>query len=253
MRNSLKTSRASCPQQRRGPIITIDGPAASGKSTTARLAAKRLGYLYLDTGAMYRALTWKALRDKVDMGDEKALSHLAEQTQVILSSQSDGKIKICVDGKDVTSSIRSPEVDKFVSFVSSIKEVREKMVHQQRKMGMRGKVVAEGRDMGTVVFPEAEVKMFLEASLKERARRRWEERKEKGLILKREEVEVDLTDRDRMDTQRKISPLRKAQGAIIIDNTHLTISQTVDRVLWVARECLTKREKHLFGIGSCGD
>ena len=238
----MEAYRKFSPQQDRGPIITIDGPAAAGKSTAARLLAQRLGYLYLDTGAMYRALTWKALRDKVEIEDEEALSQLSARTQIILSSYSqiDGKIKIYVDGEDVTTSIRSAEVDRFVSFVSSIKEIRERMVLQQRKMGMRGKVVAEGRDMGTVVFPEAEVKIFLEASLKERARRRWEERREKGVFLEREEVETELANRDRMDSQRKISPLKKAEGAIVIDNTHLSISQTVERILQVVREKLNR-------------
>ncbi len=236
----MEAYRKFSPQQDRGPIITIDGPAAAGKSTAARLLAQRLGYLYLDTGAMYRALTWKALRDKVDMKDKRALSQLAEETQITLSCQADGKLKVYVDGEDVTTSIRSAEVDRFVSFVSSIKEIRERMVLQQRKMGMRGKVVAEGRDMGTVVFPEAEVKIFLEASLKERARRRWEERREKGVFLEREEVETELANRDRMDSQRKISPLKKAEGAIVIDNTHLSISQTVERILQVVREKLNR-------------
>jgi len=234
----LKAYRKFSPQQNRGPIVTIDGPAAAGKSTTARLLAQKLGYLYLDTGAMYRALTWKALRDKVDMENRKALSQLAEETQITLSCQADGELKVYVDGEDVTTSIRSAEVDRFVSFVSSIKEVRERMVLQQRKMGMRGKVVAEGRDMGTVVFPEAEVKIFLEASLKERARRRWEERRKRGVFLEREEVETELANRDRMDSQRKISPLKKAKGAIVIDNTRLSISQTVEKILQVVREKL---------------
>ena len=238
MRNLSKTSEQFFPQHNRGPIIAIDGPAASGKSTAAYLVAKSLGYLYLDTGAMYRALTWKALRDKIDIEDEKALSQLAKESKISLDSHPEGGVKVYLDGEDVTSLIRSPEVDKYVSIVSRIEEVRKSLVAQQRKIGRNGGIVAEGRDIGTVVFPEAEVKVYLIASFEERVRRRWEERRQKGLFLEREKVKAELFTRDRIDTHREISPLRKAKGAIVIDNTCLSIPETVEKILEVAREKL---------------
>jgi len=240
MRNLSKTSKASSSRRSRDPIIAIDGPAASGKSTAAYLVAKNLGYLYLDTGAMYRALTWRALRDKVDMGDEKALSQLAKESKISLNPHPDGGVKVYLDELEVTSLIRSSEVDKYVSIVSRVKEVRESLVAQQREMGRSGGIVAEGRDIGTVVFPEAEVKIYLTASFEERVRRRWEERKRKGLFLERERVKDELITRDRIDTHRKMSPLRKAKGAVIIDNTCLSIDETVEKILEVIRGKLNR-------------
>jgi len=224
---------------RKRVVITIDGPAASGKSTTARLLAKKLGYLYLDTGTMYRALTWKALRDKVDIKNPKALSDLARNTRIFLKPESDLNIRIYLDGKDVTSSIRSPEVNNYVSLVSAAGGLREVMVAQQREIANRGSLIAEGRDMGTVVFPEADVKIFLEASFQQRTKRRWKENQEKGLSITREEVETELANRDRIDSQRKISPLKRAKGALVIDNSHMDIPQTVEK-MW---EIVAKKMK----------
>ncbi|MEA3485917.1 MAG: (d)CMP kinase [Candidatus Aerophobetes bacterium] len=238
MRNLSKTSKQFSPRYNKGPIIAIDGPAASGKSTAAYLVAKNLGYLYLDTGAMYRALTWKALRDKVDMGDEKALSQLAKESKISFTHYPEGGVKIYLDGEEVTFLIRSPEVDKYVSIVSKIKEVRKSLVAQQRQMGRNGGIVAEGRDIGTVVFPGAEVKIYLTASFEERVRRRWEERKQKGLSLEKEKVKNELITRDRIDTHRQMSPLRKAKGAVVIDNTYLSIDETVRKILEVVKEKL---------------
>jgi len=236
MKNSFITFKNSSSQNKRSPIIAIDGPSASGKSTTAHLLAKRLGYSYIDTGAMYRALTWKALKNKVDVKDEEALYRLAKETQILLKPEFDGETRVYVDGEEVTSLIRSPEVNKYVSLVSVAKKVREVMVAQQRMMGEKGKIVAEGRDIGTVVFPEAEIKVFLKASLEERVRRRWEEGRRKGLSLKKEEVFTGLLNRDRIDTQREAAPLRKAEGAIVIDNTHLNIPQTVEEIIKIVKK-----------------
>lgn len=239
MKSLLRISRASSPPGRRGLTIAIDGPSASGKSTAARLVAKELGYLYLDTGAMYRALTWKALRNKVNIKDEKSLSQLAKETKIALKSHSNLETKIYFDGKEVTSLIRSPLIDKNVSLVSVVKGVREAMVEEQKKMGKEGGIVAEGRDIGTVVFPKAEVKIFLTASFKERVRRRWEEEANKGLSSEKKRVAISLLTRDRIDSQRKIAPLKKARGAVVIENTCLNISQTVDRILEVVKTKLT--------------
>ncbi len=239
MKSLCGNSKQLSPPSRKRVVITIDGPAASGKSTTARLLAKKLGFLYLDTGTMYRALTWKALRDKVDIKNSKALSDLAKSTRIFLKPESDLNIRIYLDGKDVTSSIRSPEVNKYVSLVSVVGGLREVMVAQQREIAGRGSLVAEGRDMGTVAFPEADVKIFLEASFQERARRRWKENTEKGLSITRKEVETELANRDRIDSQRKISPLKRANGALVIDNSHMDILQTVEK-MW---EVVAKKMK----------
>ncbi len=232
-------SKQFSPLSRKGLVIAIDGPAASGKSTTARLLAKRLGYLYLDTGTMYRALTWKALRDKVDIKNPKALSELARSTRISLKPKSDLSIRVYLDDKDVTSFIRSPKVNKYVSLVSTVKELREVMVVQQREIARCRSLVAEGRDTGTVVFPRADVKIFLQASFEERAKRRWKENKERGLSLATEEVEAELANRDRIDSQRKTSPLKRAKGAIVIDNTHLDILQTVERMWEIVEKKMT--------------
>jgi len=224
------------PQFKKKVTIAIDGPAASGKSTTARLLAKRLGYLYLDTGAMYRALTWKALKDKVDIKDEKALSQLAEKTQISLKPGPNLENKIYLDNQDITSFLRSPEVNRYVSLVSTVKKVREIIVAQQKKIGEKGGIVAEGRDTTTVVFPQADIKIFLKASLEERTRRRWEEEKSKGISLKREEIASGILKRDQIDSQREISPLKISQDAIVIDNTHLTISQTLNKIVNIVKK-----------------
>ncbi|MFQ5835207.1 MAG: (d)CMP kinase [bacterium] len=239
MKSLSRISKPSSAPCKRGLTIAIDGPAASGKSTAAKLVAKKLGCLYLDTGAMYRALTWKALRNKVNIKDEKRLSRLAKKTKITLKSQSNLETKIYLDGKEVTSLIRSPLIDKNVSLVSAIEGVREAMVEEQKKMGKEGGIVAEGRDIGTVVFPKAEVKIFLTASFKERVRRRWKEEANKGLSLEKKRVAIGLLIRDRTDSQRKIAPLKKARGAVVIDNTCLNISQTVDRILEVVKTKFT--------------
>lgn len=220
--------------------IAIDGPAAAGKSTTARLLAKKLGYLYMDTGAMYRALTWKALKDKIDTKSKKSLSQLAKKTQIQLKLGPNLENKVYLDNQDITSFLRSPEVNKYVSLVSTVKEVREILVAQQRKIGRKGGIVAEGRDMTTVVFPQADVKIFLKASLGERARRRWMEEKEKGLSSNKKEIATALTNRDKIDSQRKISPLKISQGVMVIDNTHLNISQTINKILSVLKNKLVR-------------
>jgi cytidylate kinase len=208
-------------------IITIDGTAASGKSTTAREVSRQLGYIYLDTGAMYRALTLKVLREGIDPSDAQRLSLLAETTEI----QVDKEGRVWVDGMDVTSEIRSPEVDRIVSIVSAIQVVRERLVSIQREIGKDGGVVCEGRDTGTVVFPEADLKIYMRADLSERARRRTKELKEKEIVVSQGEVETGLEERDRLDSNRTHSPLVVPEGAIVIDTTHLTREEEVERVL----------------------
>jgi len=217
------------------PIISIDGPASSGKSTTARELAKKLGYLWLDTGAMYRALAWKALQERTNPEDKESLIQLARQTRIKLIPRGSG-YQISVDGKEVGEEIRTEEVGNLASSLSQIKEIREIMVKEQRRIGKKGGVVAEGRDIGTVVFPKAKIKIFLTASLEERAKRRWKELKEKGREVKLEEIKKELGERDKRDTQREFAPLKRAPGAVIVDNTSLSLSETLERILKLVEE-----------------
>jgi len=231
MKPSLGNLSRSFLHLKKNLIITIDGPSASGKSTVAHLLAKKLGYLYLDTGAMYRALTLKALKDKIDIEDKEALSQLAEITKISLKPNPNStEVKVYLDGEDVTSQIRSRLVNKWVSSISTVKKLRERMVQQQREIAKEKGVVAEGRDMGTVAFPEADVKIFLVASIKERIHRRWKEYQQKGISCSKKEVGEELQKRDQIDSQREVSPLRKAKNAILIDNTNLSILKTLQKI-----------------------
>ncbi|NOY78166.1 MAG: (d)CMP kinase [Calditrichaeota bacterium] len=218
-------------------IIAVDGPAGSGKSTTARKLAQKLGYLYLDTGAMYRAFTLKVLREGADSNRPEELEKLAEQTEIRLLPDASG-IRVYLDGEDVTDGIRTPEIDRAISKVSRVKAVRERMVALQRKIGKDGGIVAEGRDIGTVVFPRADVKIYLNASPEERARRRLKELQEKGVTLSFEEVLADIQRRDKIDSTREISPLKKAADAIEVDTTNLSIDEQVDKIYRIIQKYL---------------
>jgi cytidylate kinase len=217
-------------------VIAIDGPAASGKSTVAYLLAKELGFTYLDTGAMYRAFTWKVLNSDLDLEDRRSLSELAATVRITLSARSSSpEIQVWVDGKEVSSLIRSPEVNKWVSRVSSIPGVRKALVEAQRKIAQKSSVVAEGRDMGTVVFPQADVKIFLVASLEERARRRWRELQDRGISCRWQEVKEEIYLRDKLDSERETSPLKRAPDAFLVDNTRLNISETLQKLLSIVK------------------
>jgi len=200
-------------------IIAIDGPAGSGKSTIAKLIAKKLGLLYIDTGAMYRSLTLKAMQKKLDLTDEKALIHLARNTKIKLNPNS--------------ARIRTPEVTNNISYIANVPGVRAQMVKWQRAFGYGSKrgAVLEGRDIGTVVFPDAERKFYLTASAKERAQRRFKELKEKGMKINLKQIEKDIRIRDKKDKTRPVGALKKAKDAILIDTTNLAIPQVVDKVL----------------------
>ena len=239
-RNSSGPCTTSSFQFDRKMTIAIDGPAAAGKSTTARLLAKKLGYLYIDTGAMYRALTWKALRDKIDINSRQALSDLAKNTEIQLIPGPNLENKVYLDKQDVTSFLRSPDVDRYVSLVSCVREVREVLVAQQKQIGKRGGIVAEGRDMTTVVFPEAELKIFLRASLTERTKRRWMQQKEKRLSSDKKEIAAGLTNRDEIDSQREASPLTISQTAIVVDNSCLNVCQTTNKILSLLKKRSTR-------------
>jgi cytidylate kinase len=214
-------------------IIAIDGTAASGKTTLARSLAEHLGYLYFDTGVMYRALTLAAIRQGLSAADETDLSELAERITIDVRPPSvkDGRpCTVLLDGEDVTWLIRSEQVDQLVSPVSVFAEVRRALSAQQRRIGLRGRVVMVGRDIGTVVLPEADLKIFLDASLEERARRRHLELKARGLAPSLEEVRRSLRERDRIDSERSVAPLRAAADAVRIDSTRLSVQEVYEQV-----------------------
>jgi len=219
-------------------IIAIDGPAASGKSTTAKLVAARLGYLHVDTGAMYRAMTLKVLEKDINPQDAKAVALVARTTRIRLLPN-DGGFRVELDGSDVSEKIRTPVVTKAASAVSMVPEVRQRMVEEQREMGKQGAIVLEGRDIGTVVFPKADVKIFMLAHPRERAVRRSKELAAKGIATELDELEKEMAERDSKDTNRSISPLTKADDAILLDTTNLTIDEQVDFIVKKAKEKLS--------------
>jgi cytidylate kinase len=217
-------------------IIAIDGPSGAGKSTLAKRLAKTLDFIYLDTGAMYRALALKVLRQGIDLADDARLAELVGATEIDLHERC-GKLAVLLDGVDVAAEIRTPEVSQMASKVSALRIVRARMLELQRAMGRRGSVVAEGRDIGTVIFPDAEVKIFLDASVAERARRRWEELKASGgTAADLDETRREIEERDRRDSERDVAPLRKAQDALMIDSSRAGADEVAALVLAHVRQ-----------------
>lgn len=224
-------------------VVAIDGGAGSGKSTTARGVAERLGFFYLDTGAMYRAFTLKYLRSRQEPHegiDSELIRQLLDTTAVDLR-QEHGDIRVYLDNEDVSLAIRTPDVSGFVSQVSAIPEVREWMVAKQREVAEGKRVICEGRDIGTVVFPDAQVKIFMEADVEVRAARRLRELGEKKIDADEKEVMENIKFRDRYDSEREHSPLRKAEDAIVVDTTNLTIEEEIEKVRGIIEERLTTR------------
>jgi len=213
------------------PNIAIDGPAGAGKSTVAKLVAKELGYVYIDTGAMYRAVALKALREGIDLEDSEGLARLAAVISVNLESGPEGRMKVFLNGEDVTGEIRGPAVSRAVSLVAMAPAVRKRLTELQRAMAKDGGVVMEGRDIGTVVLPDARVKVFLTASPEERARRRGEELAAKGYCMDRRRMEEELLERDRIDTSRETAPLSPAPDAEIIDCSPLPAEDVVKMIV----------------------
>ncbi len=221
-------------------IIAIDGPAASGKSSVAKHLAEKLGFTYVDTGAMYRAITYLALRNNI-VDDTNAVIDLVKNIEIELKFEN-GETRVFVNGEEVTEHIRTPEVNSKVSEISRIPEVREELVKIQRQMGENGNLVAEGRDTTTVVFPNADLKIYLTAELDERATRRHLEYQAKGNNVSFEEVKENLQKRDRIDSQRKVSPLSKAEDAYELDTTDLTIDQEIENIIKKVEELKAKKE-----------
>lgn len=214
-------------------IIAIDGPAASGKSTIGKRLAEYLGYLFFDTGVMYRAVTWIALQRGVDVRDERAVTRLAQETpiEVAPASRSDGRAcDVLVEGRDITWETRRPEVDANVSVVSAYAGVRRALSAQQRRIGQRGRVVMVGRDIGTVVLPEADLKIYLDASAEQRARRRFDEIAARGEKADYDEILSKVRARDRIDSTRAVAPLRPAEDAWILDSDRLNADQVFEKV-----------------------
>ncbi len=218
-------------------VIAIDGPAASGKSTTAKLVARKLEYMHVDTGAMYRAVTVKVLRAGLALDDRRGIGMLMESTHVELR-RANGEMQVLLDGEDVSDEIRSVPVTRAVSAVSSLREVRQAMVREQRVLGREGGIVLEGRDIGTVVFPDADLKFFLVAGIEARARRRRLELAADGVDAELDALMREIEERDRKDSSRKESPLRKAEDAVEIDTSSMTIEEQVDMVVKIVKEKL---------------
>lgn len=217
-------------------IIAIDGPAGAGKSTIAKIVASNLEFLYIDTGAMYRALTLKVIEQNIDPKNLECIIGLAENTNIDLKSNAEGNLKVILDGKDVSGLIREPRITKLVSDIAKIKEVRRAMLGLQRNLGRSGSSVLDGRDIGTVVFPDADKKFYLDARLEERARRRHKELEDLGLATSPEDVAKDIKNRDTIDSTREVAPLKKADDAVYIDTTDMTIDEVVKKVLSYIRQ-----------------
>lgn len=211
-------------------IIAVDGPAGAGKSTASKIVATKLGYTYIDTGAMYRAVGLKVFESGQPL-TEKFLAEVTEKIEIEL----DESARVFANGEEVTKKIRTPEVSRLASDVSKFGFVRKKLTELQRKMAQRGKVIMDGRDIGTVVLPNADLKIFLTASIEERARRRFDELNAKGQTVELSAIEKEIATRDKQDMEREIAPLKKADDAILLDTTNLTIEEVVDKILELAR------------------
>ena len=226
----------------RKPVITIDGPSGAGKSTISKLLAERLNYTYIDTGALYRVVALKVQQSGSDPENVEQLDLLCRSLDIVLDYK-DGVIRVFLEGKDVTEAIRTPEMSLLASKVSAVKVVRNALLTTQRKLGREGGVVVEGRDMGTVVFPKAEVKFFLDASLETRGKRRYEQYLEGGKVFQRETITQEIAKRDRDDMERALSPLKPADGAVTIDSTGMTIEDVVESMMQVVGQYLSPSSK----------
>ena len=217
------------------PIIAIDGPVGSGKSTTARKVAQELGFVYVDTGAMYRAVTLDVLNHGVNPEYEEGVKNVVAKSHVELLLNDDGSQRTILNGIDVTERIRDLDVTRAVSAVSAMKSVREKMTEIQREIGRNGGIVMEGRDIGTIVFPDAEFKIYIDASIEIRAKRRYKELSAKGIKIEIDDLTSEIRERDRLNIERAIAPLRKAEDAIYIDTSDMTFDEQVSAIISIVR------------------
>lgn len=220
--------------KRKRLTIAIDGPSGAGKSTVARFLAKRLGYVYIDTGAMYRSVALRVKEKGISPEDELALNQLASSLHITFITEGE-QTRVCCDGEDITSAIRSPEISRLASYISKQKGVREALVQMQREMGKEGGIILEGRDIGTVVFPDADVKFYLDAKSDERVRRRYHEMVAKGVKADFKETQEDLVQRDHHDMHRTHSPLKKANDALFIDSTHRPVEWVVEEMVRIVK------------------
>ncbi len=220
--------------KKNGLVVAIDGPSGAGKSTAARLLAQRLGYLYIDTGAMYRAIGWKARQENIDTADENKLADLCTRSTITIKKDNNDP-RIYVNGLDVSGEIRTPEMGMIASAVSKSPAVRALLLTVQRELGRNGGVVMDGRDIGTVVFPDADVKFFLDASAEARGKRRYLELKAKGMDVDCARITREILERDKQDCGRDIAPLKKSDDALLIDSTALSIDATIETMLSAIR------------------
>ncbi len=236
--------------KKNGFIIVIDGPAAVGKSTMGKLIARKLGFLYIDTGAIYRAITWKVLKNNINVNDENIISNLVTNSCVTIEKanckSSNDYYHIFVDGEDATEEIRNPKIDQNVSQIARLPKIRKQLIYLQRKLAEKGDIVMEGRDIGSVILPHADLKFYFTASEEERIKRRFKELINKGYNIGYEEVKKQIIHRDKIDSKRKYAPLIKAKDAILIDSTEKSIEEVKHKILKIIkkyRECRKKQNE----------
>jgi len=233
--------------KKNGLIIAIDGPAAVGKSTMGKLIALELGFLYIDTGAIYRAITWKVLKNNININDENMISNLVSDTCITIERANNKSLNdyyhIFVDGENVTEEIRNPRIDQNVSQIARLPKIRKQLIHLQRKLAEKGNIVMEGRDIGSVILPQADIKFYFTASEEERIKRRYKELIDKGYSIDYEVVKKQIIQRDKIDSKRKYAPLIRAKDAILVDSTEKSIEEVKDNILQIIKKFRECREK----------
>ena len=235
--------------KKNGFIIAIDGPAAVGKSTMGKLIARKLGFIYIDTGAIYRAITWKVLKNNIDINNENMISDIVSSTCITIKKTNTNSLKdyyhIFVDEEDVTEEIRNPKIDQNVSQIAKLPKIRRQLIYLQRKLAEKGNIVMEGRDIGSVILPMADIKLYFTASEEERIKRRYKELIKKGYDVGYEEVKKQIAQRDEIDSKRKYAPLIKAKDAILIDSTEKSIEEVKDEILKIIKKQKKYRGKQI--------
>jgi len=226
--------------KKNGLIIAIDGPAAVGKSTMGKLIARELGYTYIDTGAIYRAITWKVLKNNININDEEMISSIVSNTYITIERANKKSLNdyyhIFVDGEDVTEEIRNPMIDQNVSQIARLPKIRKQLIYLQRELAEKGNIVMEGRDIGSVILPKADIKLYFTASEEERIKRRYKELINKGYSIDYKVVKKQIIQRDKIDSKRKYAPLIKAKDAILIDSTEKSIEEVKDNILKIIKK-----------------